>query len=74
MAVFLAAVGALSGIVLVALLVAFARRLGELTKAMTELQTELVPALHAIRKTSDETRQLATRLEERARVLRRDGG
>jgi hypothetical protein len=74
MAVFLAAVGAFTGIVLVALLVAFARRLSDLTKAMNELQTELMPALDAIRKTSDETRHLATRLEERARVMRRDGG
>ncbi len=74
MAVFLAAVGALSGIVLVALLVAFARRLGELTKAMTDLQNELIPALNDIRKTSDETRRLATQLEGRAGALRRDGG
>lgn len=73
MAVFLAAIGALSGIVLVALLVAFARRLSELTKAMSALQTELLPALDAIRKTSDETRDLATQLEDRARALRRDG-
>lgn len=74
MAVFLAAVGVLSGIVLVALLVAFARRLSELTRAMNALQSELLPALDAIRKTSDETRRLTTQLEERAGVLRRDGG
>lgn len=74
MAVFLAVIGAFSGIVLVALLVAFARRLSELTKAMAALQAELLPALDAIRKTSDETRQLATQLEDRAGVLRGDGG
>ncbi len=74
MAVFLIVIGALSGVVLVALLIAFARRLNELTRAMNALQKELLPALEAIRDTSDETRQLATQLEERARVLRRDGG
>lgn len=73
MAVFLAAVGAFSAIVLVALLVAFARRLNDLTRAMTALQGEMLPALEEIRRTSEETRQLATMLEERARVLRRDG-
>jgi hypothetical protein len=74
MALLLAGIGALSGMILVALLVAFARRLSELARAMTALQTELLPALDAIRKTSDETRALATQLEERARVLRRDDG
>ena len=74
MAVLLASVGALSAIVLVILLVAFARRLSDLTRAMTSLQSELLPALDAIRRTSDETLKLAGQLEERAKVLRRDGG
>ena len=74
MAVLLAAVGALSAIVLVGLLVAFARRLSNLTRAMSALQSELMPALDAIRRTSDETIQLATQLEEKAKVLRRNGG
>lgn len=73
MAVFLAAVGAFSAIVLVVLLIAFARRLNDLTRAMTALQGEMLPALEEIRRTSEETRKLATMLEERARVLRRDG-
>jgi hypothetical protein len=72
MVIFLAGIGALSAIVLVALMVAFARRLAQLTRAMTALQTELLPALEAIQRTSRETQQLATRLEERARVLRGD--
>ncbi len=72
MALLLAGVGVASGIVLVALLVAFARRLSELARAMTALQSELLPALDAIKQTSDETRELATQLEERARVLRRN--
>lgn len=74
MAVLLASIGAFSAIVLVALLVAFAKRLSELTKAMSALQSDLLPALDAIRRTSDETLQLATQLEERAKVLRRDQG
>jgi Sec-independent protein translocase protein TatA len=74
MTLLVAGVGALSAVVLVALLIAFARRLSELTRAMTALQSELLPALDAIRQTSDETRRLATQLEERARVLRRDEG
>jgi Sec-independent protein translocase protein TatA len=74
MTLLVAGVGALSAVVLVALLIAFARRLSELTRAMTALQSELLPALDAIRQTSDETRRLATQLEERAKVLRRDGG
>jgi Sec-independent protein translocase protein TatA len=72
MALLLAGVGVLSGIVLVGLLVAFAKRLSELARAMSDLQSELLPALDAIKQTSDETRQLATQLEERARVLRRN--
>lgn len=74
MGIFLAVVGVLSAVVLVAFLVAFARRLGRLTRAMAALQAELLPALEAIRRTSDETRRLATALEERARVLRPDDG
>lgn len=72
--VLLVGVGAFSAVVLVVLLVAFARRLSELSRAMTALQSELLPALEAIRKTSDETRRLAGQIEERAGVLRRDGG
>jgi Sec-independent protein translocase protein TatA len=74
MTVILAGVGALSAVVLVVLLVAFARRLSQLSRAMAALQSELLPALDAIRQTSDETSRLAARLEERARVLRRDAG
>lgn len=73
MAVFLGAVGALSALILVALLIAFARRLTRLTAALAALQSELMPALDAIRKTSEETTRMATELEERARVLRRHG-
>lgn len=73
MAILLAGIGAFSAIVLVALLVAFTRRLTALTRAMTALQTELLPALDEIRRSSEDTRRLATLLEERARVLRPDG-
>lgn len=74
MGIFLAVVGVLSGVVLVALLVVFARRLGELTRSLNALQAELLPALEAIRSTSDETQRLAKGLEERARVLRPSDG
>jgi hypothetical protein len=72
-ALFLAVVGAASLIVLVALAVGLARRLGELARSMTALQKELVPALEEIQTISEETRKLTARLEERARVLRPDG-
>jgi hypothetical protein len=74
MGIVLAGVGALSGVVLVAILVAFARRLSDLTKAMSALQTELMPALDAIRESSEDTKKLAAMLEERAALLRRDRG
>jgi Sec-independent protein translocase protein TatA len=73
MAVFLAGIAAISAIVLVALMIAFARRLRDLTRAMSALQKELIPALEAIQQTSRETQELASQLEERARVLRGDG-
>ncbi len=72
MALILAVVGALSAIVLVVLVASLARRLARLAQAMTALQRELLPALDAIQKTSEQTRRLAASLEERARVLRRD--
>lgn len=72
MAIFLAAVGAVSLIVLVGLLVAFGKRIVQLTRALTALQRELEPALEAIRATSEETQKLAARLEEGARALRGD--
>lgn len=72
MAWFLAVVGAASLIVLVVLLVAFAKRLSQLTRAMGALQKELLPALEEIQRTSQETQKLASLLEERARLLRRD--
>ena len=74
MAVLLAAVGGFSAIVLVALLVAFAKRLNDLSRAMTALQSQLLPALEDIRRTSNETQRMATQLEEKARVLRRSAG
>lgn len=72
MAWFLAVVGAASLIVLVVLLVAFAKRLSQLTRSMGALQKELLPALEEIQRTSQETQKLASLLEERARLLRRD--
>jgi hypothetical protein len=74
MGIILAGVGAVSAVVLVGLLIAFARRLSALTEAMSALQTELMPALDAIRKSSEDTRELAAKLEERAALLRRDRG
>lgn len=74
MGMILAGVGALSAVVLVVLAVAFARRLSALTKAMSALQTEVMPALDAIRESSEETKKLATMLGERAALLRRDRG
>lgn len=72
MAWFLAVIGAASLFVLVALLIAFARRLQELTRAMTALQKELTPALEEIQALSQETQKLTAGLEERAQALRRD--
>lgn len=72
MALFLAVVGAASLIVLVVLAIGFARRLSELTRAMSALQTEIVPALEEIQTISDETQRLTAMLEERARALRPD--
>jgi hypothetical protein len=74
MGIILAAIGAFFALVLVALMVALAKRMGELTRALAALQAELLPVLDAIQSTSEETRKLATALEERARVLRRDDG
>ena len=74
MGMILAGVGALSAVVLVVLAVALGRRLSELTKAMSALQSELMPALQAIRESSEDTRRLAAELEERAALLRRDRG
>jgi hypothetical protein len=70
----LASVGAFSLLALVILVLAFARRLTELSRAMTALQKDLLPALETIRDTSEETKRLATLLEERAGALRRDRG
>ena len=72
MAIFLAAVGALSLVVLIGLLVAFAKRVAALTRSLTLLQRALEPALDEIRATSEVTQQLAQGLEERARALRSD--
>jgi Sec-independent protein translocase protein TatA len=74
MGILLAVVGGLSAIVLVVLMVLFAKRLNELATAMAELQTELLPALEAIQETSADTQRLASLLEERAGALRRDRG
>ena len=74
MGMILAGVGALSVVVLLVLAVAFARRLSELAKAMSALQSELMPALQAIRESSEDTKRLAAELEERAALLRRDRG
>ncbi len=72
MAVFLAVLGAVSLLVLVALLVALAKHLSRLTRAVGALQKEMLPALEEIQETSKETQRLASLLEERARLLRRD--
>jgi Sec-independent protein translocase protein TatA len=74
MGILLASVGAFSLLALVILVLAFARRLTELSRAMTALQKDLLPALETIRDTSEETKRLATLLEERAGALRRDRG
>jgi hypothetical protein len=74
MGILLGAVGALSLLVLIALVLAFARRLTELSRAMTALQKDLLPALETIRATSEETKRLATLLEERAGAIKRDRG
>jgi hypothetical protein len=74
MAILLAAVGGLSAIVLIALVVAFGRRLSALNRALTALQREMLPALEEIKRTSEETQRLAGILEERARALRPDDG
>jgi DNA repair exonuclease SbcCD ATPase subunit len=70
---FLAVVGAASLLVFVALAVGLARRMSQLARSMTALQKELVPALEEIQAISEETRNLTSRLEERARALRPDG-
>jgi hypothetical protein len=74
MGIFLAVVGVLSLAVLVALMVAFGKRIGQLTRSLTALQADLLPALEEVQRISDETQRLAKGLEERARVLRPDGG
>jgi hypothetical protein len=74
MAVFLAAVGAVTLLILIGLVVGLARRLAQLGTALTALQRELEPVLETIKTTSEETQRLAGALEERARVLRRDRG
>ncbi|MGH2711475.1 MAG: hypothetical protein ACRDH9_09765 [Actinomycetota bacterium] len=74
MGILLAGVGAVSAVVLVGLMIAFARRLSDLTKAMTALQKELMPALDAIRESTEDTKRLAATLEERAALLRPDRG
>ena len=71
MVLFLAVVGAASLIVLVAILIGFARHLSQLTRSMTALQRELLPALEEIESISEETKKLAAGLEERAQTLRR---
>lgn len=74
MAFFLAGVGVLSLVVLVLLGVGLARRVGGLTRSVTALQKDLMPALKEIEEASRTTRDLAARVEEHARPLRRDDG
>jgi hypothetical protein len=74
MGILLGAVGAFSLLVLILLVLAFAKRLTELSRAMTALQKDLLPALDTIRDTSEETKRLAALLEERAGTLKRDRG
>lgn len=74
MGILLGVVGAFTVVVLVVLVLALAKRLAALSRAMTALQRDLLPALETIRATSEETKRLAALLEERAGALRRDRG
>ena len=74
MAFFLAIVGALSAIVLVLVGLGLARRLAGLTRSVSALQADLVPALKEIERDARTTQRLAASLEEHARPLRQDRG